>query len=124
MNLEAILTHRESQICTGIVLGRCKKEIADELSISPRTVETEVRNVLIKINAKKSTEIVTFWFVTHFSIPFELLPKSIIAIVFLLIWLPYEFSIHPDALRSTRTRTKTERVRTRTGKRYNYILEL
>ena len=123
MNPAVQLTKREEQIVTGIVMGYCKKEIADRLSISVRTAEAETRNAMIKAEVKKSTDLVVLWFVQRFSIPVELLPKSITAFVFLILFCGYEFIAGGEALRSTRTRTKTEGVRTRTSRRHDYILE-
>lgn len=125
MNTNAILSKREDQMITGLVLGHCKKEIASELYVSPRTVEATIRNAMAKVDVKKSTDLVVFWFVKHFSIPIEALPKSITAFIFLMIWLPYEFTTHGDALRTNRARrTRTEQVRTRSGRRNELTLEI
>jgi DNA-binding CsgD family transcriptional regulator len=110
MNLNATLTKRQSQMITGIVLGKCKKEIAAELSISPRTAENTVRTAMERLDVRKSTDLVVYWFVKHFSIPVEELPKSITAMIFLLIWLPSEFSPIKSQLRSMREKEIEERI--------------
>lgn len=124
MNLTAQLTKREEQIVTGIVMGYCKKEIANILSKSVRTVEAETRNAMIKAEVKKSTDLVVLWFVKHFNIPIDALPKSITAIVFLILFSCFEFYSGGNVLRTTRARRdKTEETRTRTGKRNEYLIE-
>lgn len=110
MNLNATLTKRQSQMITGIVLGKCKKEIAAELFISPRTAENTIRSAMVRVDVKKSTDLVVYWFVKHFSIPIEDLPKSITAMIFLLLWLPSEFSPLKSQLRSMREKEAEERI--------------
>ena len=52
------LTPREEQILELLARGRKNREIADELVISPRTVEVHVARVLEKLNAHTRTEAV------------------------------------------------------------------
>ena len=52
------LTPREEQILELLAHGRKNREIADELVISPRTVEVHVARVLEKLNAHTRTEAV------------------------------------------------------------------
>ena len=66
MNLSVAFTTREEQVITGIVMGYCKKEIANELSKSVRTIEAETRTAMIKAEVKKSTDLVVLWFVKRF----------------------------------------------------------
>lgn len=117
MNPNAVLSKREDQMITGLVLGHCKKEIASQLFLSPRTVEATIRNAMSKVDVKKSTDLVVFWFVKHFAIPIEALPKSITAFILLMIWIPFEFTTHSDAIRVRGRRVRTEEVRTRTGRK-------
>jgi DNA-binding CsgD family transcriptional regulator len=42
------LTRREAEIVAGLLLGRSDREIAEELYISPRTVDTHLRNIFRK----------------------------------------------------------------------------
>lgn len=46
------LTGREREVLVGIALGRTNKEIAAELSISPRTVETHRESLMRKLGIK------------------------------------------------------------------------
>jgi DNA-binding CsgD family transcriptional regulator len=124
MNPAAVLSKREEQMITGLVLGRCKKEIADELCVSTHTVETTIRNAMLKADAKKSTDLVVYWFLKHFSIPAEALPKSIIAFFFLILFVPFELSQYKEIVRSSRIRITEERTMGgRKSGREDYIIE-
>lgn len=57
MRAEAGLTQRETQIAELLAWGAAKKEVADRLSISPRTVENTARNIYSKIGIQKATEL-------------------------------------------------------------------
>ena len=52
------LTRREDQILTLLTRGRSSKEIARELSISPKTVATHVQNLLGKLDVHSRAELV------------------------------------------------------------------
>jgi DNA-binding CsgD family transcriptional regulator len=106
MNTNAVLSKRENQMITGLVMGLCKKEIASQLFISVRTAESTIRNAMTKAEVRKSTDLVTFWFVQHFSIPLDQLPKSITAAVFLLLFCSYEFNTQSDTIRASRSRSR------------------
>ena len=51
------LSPREKQVAGFVCLGYTNKEIAQQLSISPETVKTHVRNVLIKFNLGSRSEL-------------------------------------------------------------------
>ncbi|MGQ0627996.1 MAG: response regulator transcription factor [Phycisphaerales bacterium] len=44
------LTRRETEVLRSVASGRTKKEIADQMQLSPRTVERHVSNVMQKVN--------------------------------------------------------------------------
>jgi FixJ family two-component response regulator len=52
------LTQRERVVLTQVVIGACSKEIARILGISPRTVEFHRANIMEKLNAKKTADLV------------------------------------------------------------------
>jgi two-component system response regulator FixJ len=52
------LTARERDVMTGLVAGRANKVIADDLGISPRTVEIYRANVMTKMQARSLSELV------------------------------------------------------------------
>ncbi len=56
------LTDREWEILAYIASGLTNKEIGGHLFISPRTVETHKRNLIQKLQAKNTIELVKFFF--------------------------------------------------------------
>jgi DNA-binding CsgD family transcriptional regulator len=58
MNIPYELTKREQEILQLIVKGDTTQEIADKLSISPRTAETHRLTLLKKMYAKNTAELV------------------------------------------------------------------
>jgi len=54
----ATLSAREAEVMQGVVAGRQNKEIARDLGISPRTVETYRSNVIAKLGVRNLPEIV------------------------------------------------------------------
>jgi DNA-binding NarL/FixJ family response regulator len=53
-----LLTAREREIFDLTIVGRCSRAIAEELSISPRTVETHRARILHKLNAHSAVDLV------------------------------------------------------------------
>jgi DNA-binding NarL/FixJ family response regulator len=56
IHLRASFTPRESQVLEGLVQGWSNKEIADCLSISPRTVNYHLDHIFVKLGARTRTE--------------------------------------------------------------------
>lgn len=56
MKLNAKLSKRESQIAELLAWGASKKEVADKLFVSTRTIENTARNIYAKIGIQKATE--------------------------------------------------------------------
>jgi DNA-binding NarL/FixJ family response regulator len=54
------LTNREKEIISLVVEGLTNKEIADQLSISIRTVDSHKNNIMQKLNLKSSVELVKY----------------------------------------------------------------
>lgn len=73
---DAELTKRESEIAELFAWGASKKDIANRLFISERTVENHARNIYAKIGCQKVNELSAWWFCTRFHIPFELSPMT------------------------------------------------
>lgn len=119
MRADAELTQRETQIAELLAWGAAKKEVADRLAISPRTVENTARNIYSKIGIQKATELCVWWFCTHCGVSFELSPikRTIIACFFLAVVLPRELCAQSDTYRVFRSRRTTEQVARRTGRR-------
>jgi DNA-binding NarL/FixJ family response regulator len=56
----AQLTSREKQVFLLIVEGRTSRQISDELSITPKTVDAHRHNLMHKLDIHKQTELVKF----------------------------------------------------------------
>lgn len=114
LNLRAVLTRREQQIAELLAWGAAKKEVADLLNISPRTVENTARHIYEKIGIQKATELCVYWFCAKCGVSPSLDPlkRAFIALALLLIFLPAELQPRRDeqAMRPA----KTTRVVTRT----------
>ena len=111
MKANATLTPREAEVAELLAWGAAKKEVADKLNISTRTVENTARNIYGKIGIQKATELCVWWFCTRCGVSFDLSPikRSIIAVFLLVIFLPYEFTQQDkDIFRVGRSRTRTE----------------
>jgi DNA-binding NarL/FixJ family response regulator len=50
------LTRRELEVLRFVAVGRTNREIAQELYLSPRTVDMHVRNVLLKLDCRSRAE--------------------------------------------------------------------
>lgn len=113
MRIEAGLTNRELQYAELTAWGGSKKEVADRLGVSGRTVENTLRNIYQKIGIQKVTELAVWWFVTHHGVPISMDPwkHRIVALFLLLLILPKEFGFedYNDQYRRT-SRARIERV--------------
>jgi DNA-binding CsgD family transcriptional regulator len=90
MKANANLTKRETQVAELLAWGAAKKEVADQLDISTRTVENTARNIYEKIDIQKATELSVWWFCTHCGVSFDLSPvkRKLISIIVLVIFIP------------------------------------
>lgn len=121
MNPRAELTKRESEIAELVAWGGSKKEIANRLFLSERTVENHIKNIYEKVECGKSNELSAWWFCTRFNISFDLSPlkRSIAGFILLMILLPQIATVDDNdnwirpqktaSARAARTRTKTRR---------------
>ena len=109
MNATATLTKRESEIAELIAWGATKKDVANRLFISERTVENTARSIYEKAGVTKSNELSAWWFCTRFHISFDLSPmkRALTAIILLVILIPREFNSEHETIRTFRSR-KTE----------------
>lgn len=120
MRLNAELSPRESEIAELLAWGASKKEVADRLFISSRTVENTARNIYQKLGIQKATELCVWWFCTKCGVPVSLDPlkRAFIAVLLLIAYVPREFVFTDDCYtpRTTRTARMTRVVR-RLGRR-------
>ena len=125
MKLNAELSPRETEIAELLAWGASKKETADRLFISPRTVENSVRNIYAKIGIQKATELCVWWFCNKcgVSVSLDPLKRAFIATVLLIAFLPYE--LRPDndhfTQRTTARTTRTIRAQRRKGKEDEFL---
>jgi DNA-binding CsgD family transcriptional regulator len=55
-----ILTVRETEILKLIAKGRSSQQIADQLHLSPHTIQTHRKSIIRKLNIKSPTEFVIY----------------------------------------------------------------
>lgn len=111
MNRAVELTKRESEIAEMFAWGASKKDIANRLYISERTVENHARNIYDKTGCSKVNELSAWWFCTTFHISFDLSPlkRKMMALFLLCLLSPQIVSADNDNV-FTRARTRTTRV--------------
>ena len=107
------LTKRESEIAELFAWGASKKDIANRLYISERTVENHARNIYVKIGCQKVNELSAWWFCTNFHISFDLSPLTRRAIATcILVLVVFQMTFNSDTIiRAQRTQARTTRVR-------------
>lgn len=112
---DARLTKRESEIAELFAWGASKKDIANRLFISERTVENHTRNIYEKIGCSKVNELSAWWFCKTFHISFDLSPlkRQVLAVVFLFLMLPQAIDFDNVAVRTRTNTCRIVRVRTR-----------
>lgn len=74
MNLQAKLSRRQAQVAGFLAAGYTKKEVANHLSISERTVENTARNIYEKAEVRSVGQLCAWWFCKTFNIPHQSLP--------------------------------------------------
>ena len=106
------LTKRESEIAELFAWGASKKDIANRLFISERTVENHARNIYVKIGCQKVNELSAWWFCTKFHISFDLSPikRKFIALCFLAMLTPTIFNNDNVVVRVRTARCRTTHV--------------
>lgn len=110
------LTKRESEIAELFAWGASKKDVANRLYISERTVENHTRNIYEKTGCSKVNELSAWWFCKTFNISFDLSPlkRKFIAIAFVVLMIPQIFNTDSVAIQRMRTRSyRITRVRRR-----------
>lgn len=85
------LTKRESEIAELLAWGASKKDVANRLLISERTVENHTRNIYEKIGVFRVNELSAWWFCNKFHISFDLSPlkRKVIATALLCLMIPH-----------------------------------
>ncbi|MBO8473522.1 MAG: helix-turn-helix transcriptional regulator [Bacteroidetes bacterium] len=106
------LTRRESEIAELFAWGASKKEVAERLFISERTVENHARKIYEKTGVSKVNELSAWWFCTKFHISFDLSPlkRKIIATMLLVFMIPQFVDFDNAAIRTRTSTCRTVRV--------------
>lgn len=117
MRFNAQLTPRENEVAELLAWGAAKKEVADRLYISTRTVENTTRNIYEKIGIQKATELCVWWFCTRCGVSFNLSPikRQLLSVAFLLMMLPQISQHNEDVVRTFRTQ-RVQNTRTNGGR--------
>lgn len=108
----ATLTRREAEIAELFAWGASKKEVADRLFISERTVENHARNIYEKTGCSKVNELAAWWFCKRFNISFDLSPlkRRIVSICLLAIVIPQVTRMDNAILRVRNVASRATRV--------------
>lgn len=109
MRLNAELTKRETEVAELLAWGAAKKEVADRLFISTRTVENTARSIYTKTGVQKATELCVWWFCSKCGVTPSLDPlkRAFIAVILLAVFLPREIACNGDLFRIGRRTAKT-----------------
>lgn len=109
----AELTKRESEIAELFAWGASKKDVANRLFISERTVENHARNIYAKVGCQKINELCAWWFCTRFHISFDLSPlkRKVIVGMFLMLLTPQVFALdNKEFYRVARSSARVSRI--------------
>lgn len=126
MRLKVELSRRETEVAHLLAWGASKKEVADMLFISTRTVENTARNIYAKVGIQKATELCVWWFCTKHNVPVSLDPlkRTFVAVALLLIILPKELTGNGDFFRVGRRAQITRIAKTREDAKAKTIITL
>lgn len=88
MNASAVLTCRQDEIAELLSWGAIKKEVAEYLHISVRTVENHTRQIYEKTGVRNVAALSAWYFCTHYNIPMTMSPliRRVMAVVLLAIF--------------------------------------
>lgn len=113
MNERAKLTKREAEIAEMFAWGATKKDVANRLFLSERTVENHARNIYEKTGCTKVNELSAWWFCTTFHISFALSPlkRKVMAVIMGMLLLPQMLASGGDVF-VARVRTASRCSRT------------
>jgi DNA-binding CsgD family transcriptional regulator len=126
MNANVKLTKREAEIAELLAWGAAKKEVANTLYISTRTVENTARNIYEKIAIQKATELCVWWFCTHCGVSFSLSPikRSIFSTIIIFAFIQSHIVGPKESERYYRRNIRDERTIARRSFRKDEVNEL
>lgn len=109
MDTSSNLTPREFEIGKLTVLGKTKKEIANTLSISVRTVENTMRKVFVKADVNNSTSFSLWWFCKYFGIKEDAV-RTMVSATMLCLLIFHIFTTNEESFRGRRVRLRRNEV--------------
>lgn len=111
----AELTKRESEIAELFAWGASKKDVANRLYISERTVENHTRNIYDKTGCSKVNELSAWWFCTKFHISFDLSPlkRKTISMMLIALMIPQIMNYDNIMIRVRNNTYRVVRIRAR-----------
>lgn len=117
------LSKREREVAELLAWGAAKKEVADILHISERTVENQARSIYSKLSIQKVSELCVWYFTSRFHISLLLSPikQRFTAMLLLAIFCIGE--LHNTFTFSRIRETRIERPRTRCTRKGTFIIE-
>jgi DNA-binding CsgD family transcriptional regulator len=107
---EATLTQRENEVAELLAWGATKKEVAQRLYVSVRTVENHARNIYEKSGVTKASELAAWWFCMKFGISFDLNPMKRRAVAWMMLALITFGMSQGQDIQRARAVTRTARV--------------
>lgn len=113
MDVLAQLTRREYEIAELLAWGASKKEVAEHLFISVRTVENHTRNIFEKLGCNSVNELSALWFCNTYHISMSLSPRKckLMAILMFVLIAPQLIHIDNDIVRVFRNKTAAKTCR-------------
>jgi len=107
MNLTAKLGKREFEMTRYAAWGATKKDIANMLNVSIRTVENTFRNVFLKTDVTKINELSAWFFCKEFNISMDLSPikRQVASIAMFTLILFEVFNFNGSEMRARRSKT-------------------
>lgn len=117
------LSNREKEVAELLAWGAAKKEVADKLHISERTVENQARSIYNKLGIQKVSELCVWYFTNRFHISLLLSPvkQKFTAMILLAIFCVGE--LHDTFTFSRVRETRIERPRIRCIRKGTFIIE-
>lgn len=94
MNTAAVLSRREAEVAPLLVYGKTKKEAANDLFRSVRTIENHARSIYEKTGCRNIAELCVWWFHKEYNTPINYSPlkRTVCTIVFLSLLISYDFN--------------------------------
>jgi DNA-binding CsgD family transcriptional regulator len=114
MNALSVLTYRQYEVAERLSWGAIKKEVANDLHISVRTVENHTREIYEKLGIRNVAALSALYFCSRFNISLELSPltRQALATMLLIVFCAcMTIEVNTPYLRARRIEEIRERPR-------------